>query len=985
MAKQPAAAWEPVLGPKQKTQYLSRKRYQLLTGPRRCMSPDTHIFTPSGAHRLSDFKENLRAVTSWNGLSVEHSPATQFHSNPSRSALKVTLSNGKSLVMSPEHAMWCCYSDGASPAVGYLKAEGFEHMLSGGVYLPMVANRWSDEAPYQSVDVLVQRQTCRDCGSPARTNGLCPMHFMRHKAAGIAPVGGKDIENVPIDEPLSYALGAMCGDGCCNIKDNRSLHFSNTDHECLTAVDDALQSLAGGLSHVGKCDYTVHGNLFRGVIRALKMDVGAHEKSIPDEIFKSPRPVIASFLSGLFDTDGCQVANGRDVRLSTVSRRLADDVQDALSMFGILAVLKESRVKYNGEYRRYFLLSLPGEHARKFCDEIGFKITRKQDRRSKATRASINYGLPHHVREHLQARKDAMPSQTRRWHRERRWFGVLRRYTPTFDKVERFVSEFGSDDFLTSLMASRTWLRVVKVEQVESDLVDISVDRNESYIAAGFPSHNSTKSFSAGKSVIRHAWETPNAMVGVLATQMSAGKVGPWQLLFAPDTGLIHEWVNAGLAGPNGEFEILKQGYDPTTRAPYVRIRNYWGSESTFTLISLDNEADVEKKFLGTVFTCLWVSELQNFKDPRVFTVLKEQLRAHWIPYEAHLWIADTNPPEEGEAHWAYDFWFRQRLSEEPPLGPDGNPIMSLEDFISFRDDLELFEFDISDNIFEDPRSLASLRASYANDPEAYDRFILGKWTKGAGHATKWFSRSFRTAGPKPHVVVSYDGLADLGHLLPEPDVTTLHTGWDTGATNHAFAILQRRNGQSGPEWDILDEVVSIKQEVMLDEFANACNEQMILQESRIPRFAKIVEGGRRPPLNWVSWGDTSLSKFQPNTAQGNDAIIIEGVCDGRVRMQFATEAKKPHSVYRRIMLLKDLLEKDRLFVSANCAATIEMFQQLKRGDSRFSYTSKGDPNKHIFDAISYVIYMEMFLSGDYKVKDHRKSGDDPAPTIFSV
>ena len=34
-------------------------------------------------------------------------------------------------------------------------------------------------------------------------------------------------------------------------------------------------------------------------------------KRVPQQIFQSPKPIIASFISWLFDADGCVFANGR--------------------------------------------------------------------------------------------------------------------------------------------------------------------------------------------------------------------------------------------------------------------------------------------------------------------------------------------------------------------------------------------------------------------------------------------------------------------------------------------------------------------------------------------------------------------------------------------------------------------------------------------------------------------------------------------------
>ncbi len=59
-----------------------------------------------------------------------------------------------------------------------------------------------------------------------------------------------------------------------------------------------------------------------------------------------------------------------------------------------------------------------------------------------------------------------------------------------------------------------------------------------------------------------------------------------------------------------------------------------------------------------------------------------------------------------------------------------------------------------------------------------------------------------------------------------------------------------------------------------------------------------------------------------------------------------------------RVALIKQLLKQKRLFVSANCKAIRRMFKELKKGNDEVNYVVQ-DENKHIFDALSYPIFME--------------------------
>jgi ribonucleoside-diphosphate reductase alpha chain len=71
----------------------------------------------------------------------------------------------------------------------------------------------------------------------------------------------------------------------------------------------------------------------------------AAEKRVPDAIYQAPTDVVAAFLRGLFDADGCvhDGPNSRYVGLGSASRELLGDVQRLLTTFGIFSRIYETR------------------------------------------------------------------------------------------------------------------------------------------------------------------------------------------------------------------------------------------------------------------------------------------------------------------------------------------------------------------------------------------------------------------------------------------------------------------------------------------------------------------------------------------------------------------------------------------------------------------------------------------------------------------
>src|SRR5699024_8301633 len=94
----------------------------------------------------------------------------------------------------------------------------------------------------------------------------------------------------------------------------------------------------------------------------------ASEKTVPEQVLRSPRGVVAEFVRGLFDADG--YAGEQGAILSTKSERMSEIVQLLLSNFGILSRRREQT---DGCYH----VHLTGQSARAFADEIGFGFPEK--------------------------------------------------------------------------------------------------------------------------------------------------------------------------------------------------------------------------------------------------------------------------------------------------------------------------------------------------------------------------------------------------------------------------------------------------------------------------------------------------------------------------------------------------------------------------------------------------------------------------------
>jgi DNA repair protein RadA/Sms len=101
----------------------------------------------------------------------------------------------------------------------------------------------------------------------------------------------------------------------------------------------------------------------------------ARTKAVPDCIFTLPKAQLSLFLKTLFTCDGSVYVNGQGqpgISYSTISRRLAEDVQHLLLRFGLVATLRDKEGRVNGQpYMAHEVVLLGVRDAKRFLSEIG--------------------------------------------------------------------------------------------------------------------------------------------------------------------------------------------------------------------------------------------------------------------------------------------------------------------------------------------------------------------------------------------------------------------------------------------------------------------------------------------------------------------------------------------------------------------------------------------------------------------------------------
>lgn len=200
-----------------------------------------------------------------------------------------------------------------------------------------------------------------------------------------------------MSKDTAYFLGLLVGDGCSTIKGR--ICFSTADSQLLDFVRNYLQKYYeyNLKKATGKYDYFISdSNIKKDLLKWGLKETSAVRKSIPEWILMSVKPVVVSFLQGLFDADGYMDKRGY-VQFSSASEKLIKQVNALLLNLGIINRLSTKTKRYNN--RKQYYLEISGDGLYGFKKEVGFKLGRKKKRlenyiNSKDRNTNVNV-VPH--------------------------------------------------------------------------------------------------------------------------------------------------------------------------------------------------------------------------------------------------------------------------------------------------------------------------------------------------------------------------------------------------------------------------------------------------------------------------------------------------------------------------------------------------------------------------------------------------------------
>ena len=312
-----------------------------------------------------------------------------------------------------------------------------------------------------------------------------------------------------LDEEFAYFMGVMVGDGCLTARNRVILSSADASVVALFERIAARWNL-NVFRSTRPHDYVIASTQLHALLVHLGLSSGkAATKSVPAAILRAPQSIVAAFLRGLFDADGTLDKRDGTVTFSTVSLRLAREVQTILLNFGIAAARAVKNGRYQGAVHRSQLLTLAGAEAQRFHEFIGFGLERKSALQQIKTR-NVNVDVVPHCADLLSA---AVRSTTlsRAHHKLFHDYRIERR-TPSYAKLGALTNVLRSqgatsatiEPLQTRLEENYLFLPIRSTETSRAPVFDLTVPGSHSFVANGFVNHNTYMAVAAAVAALKN-------------------------------------------------------------------------------------------------------------------------------------------------------------------------------------------------------------------------------------------------------------------------------------------------------------------------------------------------------------------------------------------------------------------------------------------------------------------------------------------------
>ena len=180
-----------------------------------------------------------------------------------------------------------------------------------------------------------------------------------------------------IDKETAYLMGLLTGDG--NLSHSSRVGLTSVDEEIINFFKKyvAKNFPKAKVSQNGQ-SYLVANWSFKKHLYELGMSyLLSFDKTVPSTVLQSPKEIQVSFLKGLFDADASIGKSRAEFEYTTVSSKMARQVQMILLNLGVIASLSQKGKVENGYKRPVYRIVITGQGLLDFGKTVGFGLTRK--------------------------------------------------------------------------------------------------------------------------------------------------------------------------------------------------------------------------------------------------------------------------------------------------------------------------------------------------------------------------------------------------------------------------------------------------------------------------------------------------------------------------------------------------------------------------------------------------------------------------------
>ena len=344
--------------------------------------------------------------------------------------------------------------------------------------------------------------------------------FAANLVAALGTAGRSD-RSVALETGVSPSL-------LCQWKQARCVPVGDTSRRLAAALGVSEERLFGGSPEAA--NQNAKNALTRWLESLGLWGVSARFKFVPDVVFRSKERGVATFLNRLFATDGwvAVLATGQaQLGFSSVSERLARQVQHLLLRFGVVASLRRRAVLYEGARRAAWQLDIThADSIRAFASRIGIFGKERQMERAIA---ALDRKAPH-------SNRDLVPKEV--WKQiaeakgERSWAEVARlmglettgnnlhvgTWSLSRARLARFADALDADRLRALASSDIYWDRIASIEYLgRQQVYDLTIPGTHNFVANDICVHNTALALNIAQHVALRLKQT----VAIFSLEMS--------------------------------------------------------------------------------------------------------------------------------------------------------------------------------------------------------------------------------------------------------------------------------------------------------------------------------------------------------------------------------------------------------------------------------------------------------------------------------